>query len=140
MLMVPTMPTYLSLDRVSVPDACSRRDDEAAIRQTITDVLTGCGGSVETARDGEEAVAMLDLRQYDLVLSDIRMPRRNGYQIYAAVKERKPDCPVILMTGFGYDPHHSIIRANQEGLAAVLFKPFKVDQLLSEIREALPVS
>jgi hypothetical protein len=41
------------------------------------------------------------------------------------------------MTGFGYDPHHSIVRASQEGLQAVLFKPFKVDQLLSEVRKAL---
>jgi DNA-binding NtrC family response regulator len=41
------------------------------------------------------------------------------------------------MTGFGYDPNHSIVRASQEGLQAVLFKPFKVDQLLAEIRKAL---
>jgi hypothetical protein len=44
---------------------------------------------------------------------------------------------VILTTGFGYDPNHSIIRARREGLAAVLFKPFKVDQLLGELRTAL---
>jgi DNA-binding NtrC family response regulator len=44
---------------------------------------------------------------------------------------------VILMTGFGYDPNHSIVRASQEGLQAVLFKPFKVDQLLAEVRKAL---
>jgi hypothetical protein len=41
------------------------------------------------------------------------------------------------MTGFGYDPSHSIVRASQEGLQAVLFKPFKVDQLLNECRKAL---
>jgi DNA-binding NtrC family response regulator len=41
------------------------------------------------------------------------------------------------MTGFGYDPSHSIVRARKEGLNAVLFKPFKVDQLLAEIRKAL---
>ena len=41
------------------------------------------------------------------------------------------------MTGFGYDPNHCIVRASQEGLAAVLFKPFKVDQLLTEVRRAL---
>ena len=41
------------------------------------------------------------------------------------------------MTGFGYDPSHSIIRAEPEGLAAVLFKPFKVDELLKEVRTAL---
>jgi len=45
--------------------------------------------------------------------------------------------PVILMTGFGYDPNHSIVRASHEGLQAVLFKPFKVNQFLAEVRKAL---
>ncbi len=48
--------------------------------------------------------------------------------------------PVILMTGFGYDPNHCIVPASQEGLAAVLFKPFKVDQLLTEVRRASATS
>ena len=65
------------------------------------------------------------------------MPGANGYEVFAAAKDRDPHRPVILMTGFGYDPNHSIIRARQEGLTAVLFKPFKVDQLLGEIRSAL---
>ena len=43
------------------------------------------------------------------------------------------------MTGFGYDPNHSIVRASQEGLASVLFKPFKVDQLLEDVFAALGV-
>ena len=41
------------------------------------------------------------------------------------------------MTAFGYDPNHSIVRASQEGLQAVLFKPFKVEQFLAEVRKAL---
>jgi len=41
------------------------------------------------------------------------------------------------MTGFGYDPNHSIVRASQEGLAAMLFKPFKVEQLMKEVRAAV---
>jgi hypothetical protein len=46
---------------------------------------------------------------------------------------------VLLMTGFGYDPHHSIVRASQEGLACVLFKPFEVSHLLNEVRKALGI-
>ena len=53
-----------------------------------------------------------------------------------AAKDADANTPVILTTGFGYDPNHSIVRARREGLAAVLFKPFKVDQLLNEIRMA----
>jgi CheY-like chemotaxis protein len=112
-------------------------DDEEIIRQAVRDVLTKAGSAVETARDGGEALAMIHQRCYDLVISDIRMPGHDGYQIFAAVKSLKPDCPVIFMTGFGYDPSHSIIRARQEGLAAVLYKPFKVDQLLCDVKSAL---
>jgi CheY-like chemotaxis protein len=115
-------------------------DDEEAILETLRDVLTRCGCEVETARDGGEAVNLINTRHYDLVLSDIRMPNKNGYQIFAAAKDRHADCPVILMTGFGYDPNHSIIRARREGLAGVLFKPFKVEQLLSDVRSALTAS
>jgi CheY-like chemotaxis protein len=112
-------------------------DDEEGIRQTISDVLISCGCDVETARDGDEALCMLGTRPYDLVFSDIRMPGKNGYEVFAACREQNPACPIILMTGFGYDPNHSIIRARQEGLSAVLFKPFKVEQLLNEVRGAL---
>ncbi len=58
------------------------------------------------------------------------MPDKTGYDVFAAARKRSETVPVILMTGFGYDPNHSIVRASQEGLQAVLFKPFKVDQLL----------
>lgn len=112
-------------------------DDEDVIRETVRDVLTGYGCEVCTASDGADAIALLAEREFDLVLSDIRMPRKNGYEVFAAAKDANPQTPVILTTGFGYDPNHSIVRARREGLAAVLFKPFKVDQLLDEIRMAL---
>jgi len=112
-------------------------DDEDAIRDTIGEVLLSYGCDVETAHDGVQAISMLAERSYDLVLTDIKMPGKSGYDVFAAAKSRNAECPVILMTGFGYDPNHSIIRARQEGLAAVLFKPFKVDQLINEIRSAI---
>jgi len=112
-------------------------DDEEIIRLTVTDVMAKNGCEAESARDGNEAIAMINRRNYDLVITDIRMPERSGYEIFAAVKNISPDCPVIFMTGFGYDPNHSIIRARNEGLAAVLYKPFKVNQLLDEVRTAV---
>jgi two-component system, sensor histidine kinase SagS len=65
------------------------------------------------------------------------MPDKSGYDVFAAARKRDLTMPVILMTGFGYDPNHSIVRASQEGLQAVLFKPFKVEQLLAEVRKAI---
>jgi DNA-binding NtrC family response regulator len=65
------------------------------------------------------------------------MPDRNGYEIFRAAKDTDPEMPVILMTGFGYDPHHSIVRSSQEGLHCFLFKPFQAQQLIDEVRKAL---
>ncbi len=112
-------------------------DDEPMIRETVRDVLLSYGCDVTIAEDGDKAVDQIRAAEFDLVLSDIKMPCRNGYEVFAAAKDANPDTPVILMTGFGYDPNHSIVRARREGLTAVLFKPFKVDQLLGEIRAAL---
>ncbi len=112
-------------------------DDEEFIRQTITDVVQKYGCIVDAARDGREAKALLGKQQYHLVISDIKLPFANGYEIFATARDLDSEIPVILMTGFGYDPNHSIVRANREGLNAVLYKPFKVDQLIGEIRRAL---
>jgi CheY-like chemotaxis protein len=112
-------------------------DDEPIIRQTINDVLCKHGCVVDLAKDGEEAIAMIDQRPYDLILSDIKMPRKSGYDIFAVAKGKDADLPVVFMTGFGYDPNHSVIRARQEGLSGVLYKPFKVDELVGLLRDAI---
>jgi CheY-like chemotaxis protein len=112
-------------------------DDEPNIRTTIHDVLLKYRVEVTVASNGGEACALLEQKEFDLVLSDIRMPDKNGYEVFAAARAKSTVLPVILMTGFGYDPAHSIVRASQEGLQAVLFKPFKVEQLLAELRKAL---
>ena len=112
-------------------------DDEPNIRKTVRDVLTRFGCRCTTAKDGYEATSLLDQQDFDLVISDIKMPYRNGYEIYAAAQRVRENLPVVLMTGFGYDPHHSIVRASQEGLSTVLYKPFKVDLFLEEVRKAL---
>ena len=112
-------------------------DDEPNIRTTIGDVLRKFGCEVKAAKDGYEACAIIEQEPLDLIISDIKMPYRNGYEIFAAAHRLRSDLPVMLMTGFGYDPHHSIVRASQEGLSSVLFKPFKVDQFMDEVRKAL---
>lgn len=112
-------------------------DDEPNIRTTILDVLRKFHANVVVACNGAEAILHIEQREFDLVISDIKMPDKSGYDVFAAARRRSAVMPVILMTGFGYDPNHSIVRASQEGLQAVLFKPFKVNQLLAEVRKAL---
>lgn len=112
-------------------------DDEPNIRTTISDVLRKYQAIVTTAASGAEAITHIGDTEFDLVISDIKMPDKTGYDVFAAARKKSQVLPVILMTGFGYDPNHCIVRASQEGLQAVLFKPFKVDQLLAEVRKAL---
>lgn len=118
-------------------------DDAPKIRKVIGEVLRSKGCEVTIAACGEEALVALavadehGLPPFDLVVSDIQMPDRNGYEVFSAAKAVSADTAVILMTGFGYDPHHSIVRASQEGLAAVIFKPFEIEVLLEQIRKAL---
>ncbi len=112
-------------------------DDEDVIRDTVAAVLTRAGAIVAMANDGEDAIRLIREQQFDLIISDIKMPHRNGYEVFAAAKEANAECHVVLMTGFGYDPDHAIVRASHEGLSGVLFKPFKVDSLLEEARKAL---
>lgn len=120
-------------------------DDEANVRRIIHDVLHHRGCRVTTCANGEEAIAALvaagqgKFAPFDAVISDIRMPDKNGYDVFKAAREALPGVPVILMTGFGYDPSHSIVRASQDGLQNVLFKPFPIERLLEEVRKAVAV-
>jgi CheY-like chemotaxis protein len=88
---------------------------------------------VETARDGKEALTMARLSTYDVILADIRLPDLPGYEVYHRLREAQPQARLILMTAYGYDASHSIVKARQEGLRYVLFKPFRVDQLLEAL-------
>lgn len=134
-------------NRTTDPILSGRRvliaDDQPKIRQIIGSVLRNRGAKVTVCNGGSEAIAALETAAieqevpFDLVVSDIRMPDHNGYEVFAAAKKYRPDIPVILMTGFGYDPHHSIVRASQEGLQCVLFKPFQIEQLVDTVKQAL---
>ncbi len=108
-------------------------DDREYIREFLRDFLALEGFEVDTARDGAEAVDMARERHYDLVLSDIKMPGKNGYEVFAGVRESDPGTKVILMTAYGYDPSHSIVKASEAGLSDVLYKPFQ----MARVREAI---
>jgi CheY-like chemotaxis protein len=63
-------------------------DDEAMLRETVTAILSRDDYAVDTAQDGAEALRLLDLHRYDLVLSDVRMPELDGPQLYDAIQQR----------------------------------------------------
>jgi CheY-like chemotaxis protein len=117
-------------------------DDDPTIRRTVRAVFEQQGAEVDDFDDGVHVIAAIrarasEGRPYELVVSDVRMPDANGYEVFSAAKESAADTPVILMTAFGYDPNHSVVRSNQEGLHACLYKPFQISRLLEEAKRAL---
>ena len=120
--------------RILVVDA----DDQ--VRAAAHALLERCGCTVETARDGAEAASMVragGTAAYDVIIADIRLPDMSGYQLLLKLRELIDPVPLVLMTGFGYDPGHSIVKARQAGIDLVLFKPFRVDQLLDTVEKSV---
>jgi CheY-like chemotaxis protein len=112
-------------------------DDREFIREFLRDFLVLEGFEVDTASDGKEAIEKAKSHHYDVVLSDIKMPEKNGYEVFAAVREHDPATQVILMTAYGYDPNHSIVKAAEKGLTTVLYKPFQMARVREAIVKAL---
>ena len=123
--------------RINHPVLRSKRilvaDSDGAVRRAAHELLGRYGCVVETAHDGEESLLMARTFHYDTVLVDIALPDMNGAECFERLRETHEHLPVILMTGFGYDPTHSIVKARQLGLQSVLYKPFRLDQLISAV-------
>ncbi|MBN2215913.1 MAG: response regulator [Pirellulales bacterium] len=121
-------------------------DEDNAVRSAGHALLERYGCVVETAPNGAQAVFMvrnmLPEGGYDVVIADIRLPDLSGYDFMLKLQEilETQSVPLILMTGFGYDPGHSIVKARQAGLQCVLYKPFRLDQLLDTVEMVLGVS
>jgi CheY-like chemotaxis protein len=113
-------------------------DNDERVRRSAHGILGRFGCVVETARDGREALTMARLGTYDAILADIRLPDVSGYEVFHTLRDAQPQAKVILMTAYGYDPSHSIVKARQEGLRYVLYKPFRVDQLLDALANPEP--
>ena len=111
-------------------------DADENVRSAAHNLLERYGCVVETAHDGAEALYMvraLTDGEYDVVISDIRLPDMTGYEFMLKLQEVMDPSPLVLMTGFGWDPGHSIVKARQAGLQTVLYKPFRLDQLLAAV-------
>lgn len=129
------------------PDLDGRRilvaDADNAVRVAAHDLLERYGCVVETAHDGAEALCMVRAGRidfpYDCIIADIRLPDMSGHQFMLRLRDVVGRTPLALMTGYGYDPGHSLVKARQEGLEswAILFKPFRLDQLLDAVERVV---
>jgi two-component system alkaline phosphatase synthesis response regulator PhoP len=112
-------------------------EDERDIRDLIMFTLRFAGYEVIAASNGEEAVALALQEIPDLILSDVRMPRMNGYEVCEKIKaqEKTKHIPVIFLSAKGQDTE--IQTGIDVGAAEYLLKPFAPDQLTSRIQAVL---
>jgi CheY-like chemotaxis protein/PAS domain-containing protein len=116
-------------------------DQDEPVRLAAHELLDRFQCTVETAHDGTEALGMIRNlgagAQYDVIISALCLPDMTGFELMMKARELTDYVPMVLMTGFGYDKDHTIVKARREGLKFVLYKPFRLDQLVSAIEQTV---
>jgi len=110
---------------------CLVVDDEPPVREVLGDILESAGHSVVTIGDGAEAIALFAAERFDLVVTDLAMPRVSGWQVARAVKQTAPHVPVFLVTGFGVEL--SPEERQTHGVDIVLVKPLQIQEILDAV-------
>ncbi len=110
-------------------------DDEGAIRYSISKTLQRVGYQVHTAASGEEALEMMQRQEYDVVLTDIRMPGLSGVDLLARIKEQAPDAVVILLTG--YASLETAIESLRLGAHDYLVKPSSSQDIRNSVSQGI---
>ena len=115
------------------PLRCLVVDDEPPVRAVIGDILESAGHRVVILGDGAEAIARFAAEPFDLVVTDLAMPRVSGWQVARAAKQARPDVPVFLVTGFGVEL--SLEERRAHGVDLVLVKPLQIQEILDAVAE-----
>jgi response regulator RpfG family c-di-GMP phosphodiesterase len=110
-------------------------DDEKFIRDILADFLGMEGYVVRTAEDGSAALAELNNAHYDLVISDLKMPRMGGIELLDAIGTVAPSALTVIMTGFG--TVETAIDAMKRGAYDYILKPFKVEEVIRVVERGL---
>jgi len=102
-------------------------EDRESLRRMLDRALSGEGHVVETAASGEEALGLLAERQYDLVLTDLKLPGQSGIDVLRESRKLNPGLPVVVLTAYG--TVHTAVEAMKEGAVDFLEKPVEIDDL-----------
>ena len=110
-------------------------DDEAVIREGLKRILEAEDFAVETCSSGYGAIEAMQQREFDLIVTDLKMPGMDGIEVLKSVRTLQPNVPVILITG--YASVDTAVEAMKNGASDYLQKPFAPDLLLEKVRNAL---
>jgi DNA-binding NtrC family response regulator len=109
-------------------------DDQDSMRVLLQDMLEVIGYDVVLAEGGEQALSILEGERFDLVLTDLNMPGMDGTALLRAVKAKRSEIPVVIITGYG--TFHTEKRVMKEGADGYISKPCtlsKIEKTLSSI-------
>ena len=111
-------------------------DDESSIRKAIRRVLEINGYSVDDVSDGNQGIEMYRANPYEIVITDIIMAKKGGYEIIRELRREFPEVNIIAVSGGGELGKNQILKtADRLGAKAYLGKPFSADELLSTVNQ-----
>jgi DNA-binding NtrC family response regulator len=123
----------------SFPNEADRRilivDDEADVLDFLKIYLESLGWKTTLASSTAEAFSQLETGSFFLILTDIAMPEMDGYEFIGKLKEKGVSSQVVLMTGFGYNPKHTLIKIYKSIKIPCLFKPFNRVKLSETVQQ-----
>ncbi len=109
-------------------------DDEEIIREFLMEVL-GEDYQVTTACDGDEAIKRIRQGKYDLIITDLKMPRVSGEEVVKFARQQDPDYRVVVISG--YSTLFSVSDSAKCGACAFLSKPFSISDLMNTVEECI---
>ena len=109
-------------------------DDESSMRHVLTLLLEERGISARACATGEDALAELEARPYDAVITDVRMPRMSGIELLRRAREGAPGAAFVVMSAYGSE--ELALEAMREGAADYVSKPFQPEELVLKLRMA----
>jgi DNA-binding NtrC family response regulator len=110
-------------------------DDDKLVNEFVEETLTRSGYDVTTAMSAEDALELIEIEEFDLILSDVRMPRMDGIELLKRVRKLSPSTVVIMITAFG--TVKNAVEAMKIGAFDYILKPFPPDELELNVKRAL---
>jgi len=110
-------------------------DDEESVRDILSRMLRTRGHQVVAASSGEEGIERFRSERFDMVFTDLGMPKISGWEVGKAIKEINPKVPIAMITGWGMEMNRE--KMSESGIDLVVSKPFNFDQVIELISEAI---
>ncbi len=112
-------------------------EDEPLAAMVVEEVLSELGYDVLLASDGEEAMILAERHRFDVLVTDLAMPRMTGWELIPRLRTQRPDLPVVVMTGFLPSNGREVLFSGQGGPLALVLKPFEIGHLVRAIEKVM---